>query len=83
MLSIVAVPPDNSSIANVSSSVDVKTLTTVVSDASSVASIELDWLRFLSSPSSDNSWSTDSVSISTLVGEDPVSVVSRSNGVGS
>ena len=78
-----AVPPDNVLVVSVSSLVDIKTLLTIVLDALSAATEVLDWLRFLTSPGSDNSLTSDSESISTLVGKDPVSVVGRSNGVSS
>lgn len=83
VLTIMAVPPDNVLVVSVSSLVDIKTLLTIVLDALSAATEVLDWLRFLTSPGSDNSLTSDSESISTLVGKDPVSVVGRSNGVSS
>lgn len=81
--SIAAVVPNNVLVGFVNSTVDSKTFLTIVLDASSAASIVLDWLRFLTSVSSDNSLTIDSESPSTLVGKNPVSVVSRSNGVSS
>lgn len=83
MSSIVAVAPDNVSVGDISSTVDSKTFLTKVLDASSAASKVLDSLSFLTSVGSDVSLTIDSESPSTLVGENPFSVVSRSNGVSS
>lgn len=80
---IVAVPPDNMSVVSIDTTVNIKALTTIVSNVSSVASIELNGLGLLTRVLSDNSVDSDSVTIASSVGEYPVSVVGVSNGVGS
>lgn len=83
VLAIIAVPPDNVLVGSINTMPDIKTFLAIVLDASSAATKVLDWLSFLTSPGSDVSLTSDSESISTLVGKDPVSVVGRSDGVGS
>lgn len=80
---IAAVAPNNVSVGFVLGTVDSKTFLTKILDASSAASKVLDSLSFLTSVGSDISLTIDSESPSTLVGENPFSVVSRSNGVSS
>jgi len=79
----VAVPPDDMSVVNVSSTMNIQTLLTVVSDVLSLTSIELDWLSLLTSVRSDGGVSTDVETLSHLVRENPVLVVWVSDGVGS
>ena len=83
VLAIITVPPDNVLVGSINTMPDIKTFLTIVLDASSAATKVLDWLSFLTSPGSDVSLTSNSESISTLVGKDPVSVVGRSNGVSS
>jgi len=52
---IMAVPPSSHSVVVVSSSMDIKALSSVVSDGSSSCVMPLDPLVILSSPDSDNS----------------------------
>lgn len=78
-----AVPPDDMSVVNVPSTMNIEAFASSVPDVLSVSSVELDWLSFLTSVCSDGGVSSDGKTSSHLVGENPVFVVWVSNGVGS
>lgn len=78
-----AVPPDDMSVVDVSSTMNIEAFACSVSDVLSVASVELDWLGLLTCVWSDGGVLSDSETISHSVGENPVSVVWVSDGVGS
>ena len=80
---VVAVPPDDVSHVMVVSTVDIQALATVVSDVSSGSTIDSDSLLDLSSPLSDDSWSSDVESLASLVGDTEVSLEVGSDGSGS
>jgi len=80
---VVAVPPDDVSHVMVVSTVDIQALATVVSDVSSGSTIDSDSLFDLSSPLSDDSWSSDVESLTGLVGDAESSSEVSSDGSGS
>jgi hypothetical protein len=80
---VVAVPENDMSVVRVVTTMNVEALTTVVSDVSSVSTIDSDFLVDLSSPLSDNSGLTDVKSLTGLVGEGVVSSQESSDGSGS
>jgi len=78
-----AVPPDDVSHVMVVSTMDIQALATVVSDVSSGSTIDSDSLFDLSSPLSDDSWSSDVESLTGLVGDAESSSEVSSDGSGS
>jgi len=80
MVTIVAVPEDNMSVVNVSSSVNIEALLSVVSDVSISSTIEGNSLVDLTSPWSDSSRMTDLVSSTHSVGNNVGSSLGRSDG---
>jgi len=77
---IVAVPEDDVSVVNITFSMDIEALSTVVSDVSVSSSVEGNMLVDLSNPWSDNSSDSDSVTVALLVGDSELSSTSRSDG---
>lgn len=78
-----AVPPDDMSHVMVVTTMDVKALTSIVSDVSSRSTVNSDLLLNLSSPLSDDSWSSDVESLTGLVGDTEGSLKMSSDGSGS
>lgn len=81
--SVVAVPPDDVSHVSVAVTVNIEALSTVVSDVSSGSTIDSDLLFNLSSPLSDDSWSSNVEFLTGLVGDTEVSSEVSSDGSGS
>lgn len=81
--SVVAVPPDDVSHVSVAVAMDIEALSSIVSDVSSGSTIDSDLLLNLSSPLSDDSWSSDVESLASLVGDTEVSSEMSSDGSGS
>jgi hypothetical protein len=79
----VAVPPDDMSHVVVVATVNIKALTSIISDVSSGSSIDSDLLLDLSSPLSDHSWSSNVESLAGLVGDTEGSSEVSSDGSGS
>ena len=80
---VVAVPEDNMTTIVIVTSVNVQTLTSVISDVSSRSSIDSDSLVDLRSPDSNNSSLTNVESLTSLVTENKVSSIPGSDGSGS
>ena len=70
---VVAVPEDDVSVMSIVSTMNIEAFTSIVSDVSSGSVVPCDSLVDLSSPLSDGSCNTDSVSLTLLVGNDEVS----------
>jgi len=77
---VVAVPPDDMSVVMVMSSMNIKALSSIVSDVSSRSTINSDLLLDLSSPLSDDSWSSDVEFLTGLVGDTESSLEESSDG---
>jgi len=83
VLTVMAVVPLEWSLVGESSSVNVEALSSLVPEVLSLASEEAELLIVLVSPSSDDGWSSNLVSLAVLVGDSEVSVLGDSDRVSS
>lgn len=83
VLSVVTVPEDDMSSVNVFTSMDIKALSTIVSDVSALSSVPLDSLGVVTREWSESGSDIDLEALTSLVGKSVLSLVESSDGLGS